>query len=116
MTVTVAARRRSILFASCAALMALVASASGLSVAQQALALDLDASQTSVLLVINAYVVTLAALLLPCGAVSVSDRWVASPSSSPALLFLAIMAVLFLILALGLREGQPATSFEEELA
>jgi hypothetical protein len=28
----------------------------------------------------------------------------------------ALMAVLFLILALGLREGQPATSFEEELA
>lgn len=68
-----ARRRRSILIATCTALMAVVASASGLNVAQQDLALDLNASQTGVLWVINAYVLALAALLLPMGAIA--DRW-----------------------------------------
>lgn len=72
-----AASRRRILVASCVALMAVVASASGLSVAQQALALDLDASQSDVLWVINAYVVTLAAFLLPVGAIA--DRYGRKP-------------------------------------
>lgn len=79
--VTDAARRRMILIATCTALMAVVASASGLNVAQQALAVDLDASQGDVLWIINAYVVALAALLLPMGAIA--DRWGASRCSSP---------------------------------
>lgn len=75
--VTDAARRRMILIATCTALMAVVASASGLNVAQQALAVDLDASQGDVLWIINAYVVALAALLLPMGATA--DRWGRKP-------------------------------------
>lgn len=62
-----------ILIATCTALMAVVASASGLNVAQQALAVDLDASQGDVLWIINSYIVALAALLLPMGAIA--DRW-----------------------------------------
>lgn len=69
--------RRRVLVATCLALMAVVASASGLSVAQQPIALDLDASQSGVLWIINAYVVALAALLLPMGAVA--DRWGRKP-------------------------------------
>lgn len=57
--------------------MAVVASASGLNVAQQPLALELDASQGDVLWVINAYVVTLAAFLLPVGAAA--DRYGRKP-------------------------------------
>ncbi|MBS1678208.1 MAG: MFS transporter [Actinobacteria bacterium] len=64
------ARRRTILIATCAALMAVVASASGLNVAQQQMAVDLSASQGSVLWIINAYTVALAALLLPAGAIA----------------------------------------------
>jgi EmrB/QacA subfamily drug resistance transporter len=71
--ITDPARRRAILVAVCVALMAVVASASALSVAQQDLAQGLDASQSDVLWIINAYVVALAALLLPMGAVA--DRW-----------------------------------------
>ena len=70
-------RRRDILIATCAALMAVVASASGLGVAQQDLALDLNASQSGVLWIINAYIVALAALLLPMGAIA--DRWGRKP-------------------------------------
>lgn len=66
-------RRRAILIAACAALMAVVASASALNVAQQEIARDLDASQGQVLWILNAYVVALAALLLPMGAIA--DRW-----------------------------------------
>lgn len=72
-----AQRRRLILIATCAALMAVIASASGLNVAQQQMAEDLDASQTTVLWIINSYVVVLAALLLPLGAVA--DRWGRKP-------------------------------------
>jgi EmrB/QacA subfamily drug resistance transporter len=70
-------RRRNILVATSLALMAVVASASGLSVAQPQLALDLGASQGGVLWIINAYTVALAALLLPFGAVA--DRWGRKP-------------------------------------
>ena len=62
-------RQRSILIATCAALMAVIASVSGLNVAQPLLALNLGASQSEVLWMINIYAVTLAALLLPLGAV-----------------------------------------------
>lgn len=70
-------RQRSILVATCTALMAVIASVSGLNVAQPPLALDLNASQTEVLWMINIYAITLAALLLPLGAVG--DRWGRKP-------------------------------------
>jgi EmrB/QacA subfamily drug resistance transporter len=66
-------RRRAILVAVCIALMAVIASVSGLNVAQSELAVALDASQTEVLWFINSYTISLAALLLPLGAVG--DRW-----------------------------------------
>src|SRR3954470_13585495 len=66
-------RRRTILIAVCVALMAVIASGSGLNVAQPQLALAFDASQSTVLWIINIYTITLAALLLPLGAVG--DRW-----------------------------------------
>src|SRR5690606_9180343 len=50
-----AARRRKILAAMCLALMAVIASVSILNVAQQDLALDLGASQGTVLWILNAY-------------------------------------------------------------
>lgn len=60
-------RQRTILIATCTALMAVVASVSGLSVAQQELAVELGAAQSTVLWIINAYTVALAAMLLPIG-------------------------------------------------
>lgn len=68
-----ARRRRAILITMCVALAGVVASVSGLNVAQQAIAADLRASQSQVLWVINGYTIVLAALLLPIGAVG--DRW-----------------------------------------
>lgn len=61
-------RRRAILGAVGFALMAVVASVSGLNVAQPQLAADLGASQGEVLWIINVYILTLAAFLLPLGA------------------------------------------------
>ncbi|MBB3674388.1 MFS transporter [Modestobacter versicolor] len=66
-------RRRAVLVAACVALMAVIASVSGLNVAQAELAVEFDATQSTVLWVINTYTLTLAALLLPLGAVG--DRW-----------------------------------------
>jgi EmrB/QacA subfamily drug resistance transporter len=66
-------QRRTILIGVCVALMAVIASMSGLNVAQPALAVEFDASQTEVLWFINLYTITLAALLLPLGAMG--DRW-----------------------------------------
>lgn len=66
--VTDPARQRQILIAMCSALIAVVASVSGLNVAQQDLALDLGASQSQLLWIINGYTMALAALLLPIGA------------------------------------------------
>ncbi|MFD0687796.1 MFS transporter [Actinomadura fibrosa] len=66
-------RRRAILIAVCAALMAVIASVTGLNVAQPQLAVEFGASQTTVLWIINVYTVGLAALLLPLGAIG--DRW-----------------------------------------
>lgn len=60
---------RKILIAVCIALMAVIASVSGLNVAQPMLALEFNASQNSVLWMINIYTLTLAALLLPLGAI-----------------------------------------------
>lgn len=70
-------RQRKILIAMCTALIAVVASVSGLNVAQQQLAVDLGASQGTILWIINAYTVALAALLMPIGAIG--DRWGRKP-------------------------------------
>ncbi|MGW0763564.1 MFS transporter [Streptomyces sp. NPDC002814] len=60
---------RMILIAVSVALMAVIASVSGLNVAQTDLAVEFDASQGTVLWVINIYTLALAALLLPLGAI-----------------------------------------------
>jgi EmrB/QacA subfamily drug resistance transporter len=72
-----AQQRRLILIASCTALMAVIASVTGLNVAQQEMALALDASLSTVLWIINSYTVVLGALLLPVGAIG--DRWGRKP-------------------------------------
>jgi EmrB/QacA subfamily drug resistance transporter len=72
-----AEQRRRILIGVCVALMAVIASVTGLNVAQREIAIDLDASQSDVLWMINIYAITLAALLLPLGAVG--DRWGRKP-------------------------------------
>src|SRR5882757_3439457 len=64
-----ARRRRTILIAVCIALMAVIASVSGLNVAQPDLAVAFDASQNTILWIINIYTLGLAALLLPLGAI-----------------------------------------------
>ncbi len=69
--------QRNILIAVITALIAVIASVSGLNVAQQDLAADLGASQNAVLWIINAYTIALAALLLPIGAIG--DRWGRKP-------------------------------------
>ncbi|MPY59705.1 MFS transporter [Streptomyces spongiae] len=66
-------QRRAILVGVCIALMAVIASVSGLNVAQPELAVAFDASQAEVLWFINVYTISLAALLLPLGAMG--DRW-----------------------------------------
>lgn len=66
-------QRRAILIAVCIALMAVIASVSGLNVAQPELAIEFAASQSTVLWIINIYAISLAALLLPLGAIG--DRW-----------------------------------------
>ncbi|POG49594.1 MFS transporter [Streptomyces sp. ZL-24] len=60
---------RMILIAVSVALMAVIASVSGLNVAQTELAVEFGASQSTVLWIINIYTLTLAALLLPLGAI-----------------------------------------------
>jgi EmrB/QacA subfamily drug resistance transporter len=70
-------RRRNILIAMILALVAVVASVSGLNVAQQQLAIELGASQSQLLWIINGYTMALAALLMPIGAIG--DRWGRKP-------------------------------------
>ena len=70
-------KRRAVLIAVCIALMAVIASVTGLNVAQPELAVEFDASQSQVLWFINLYTLTLAALLLPLGALG--DRWGRKP-------------------------------------
>ncbi|MDY7089790.1 MAG: MFS transporter [Actinomycetota bacterium] len=81
-------RRRAILIAVCVALMAVIASVSGLNVAQQQIALAFGASQSTVLWIINVYALTLAALLLPLGAVG--DRWGRKPVLLTGLLIFGV--------------------------
>ncbi|MFJ8632454.1 MFS transporter [Streptomyces sp. NPDC093568] len=68
-----ARRRRTILITVCVALMAVIASVSGLNVAQPDLAVTFGASQRTILWMINIYTLSLAALLLPLGAIG--DRF-----------------------------------------
>ncbi|MCB1001809.1 MAG: MFS transporter [Acidimicrobiales bacterium] len=68
---------RRILISMITALVAVIASVSGLNVAQQQLAVDLGASQTTLLWIINGYTMVLAALLLPIGAIG--DRFGRKP-------------------------------------
>lgn len=70
-------RQRRILIAMCTALVAVVGSVSILNVAQQGLAIDLGASQSELLWIINGFTLALAALLLPIGAIG--DRWGRKP-------------------------------------
>jgi len=72
-----AGERMLILAAMCVALVAVIASVSGLNVAQQALAEDLGATQSELLWIINGYTLALAALLMPIGAIG--DRWGRKP-------------------------------------
>ncbi|GAA1012097.1 MFS transporter [Acrocarpospora pleiomorpha] len=60
---------RTILIAVSIALMAVIASVSGLNVAQTHMAVEFGASQNTILWIINIYTLTLAALLLPLGAI-----------------------------------------------
>ncbi|MDO0930592.1 MFS transporter [Streptomyces sp. DG2A-72] len=60
---------RTILIAVSIALMAVIASVSGLNVAQTHMAVEFGASQNTVLWIINVYTLALAALLLPLGAI-----------------------------------------------
>ena len=60
---------RTILTTVSIALMAVIASVSGLIVAQTHMAVDFDTSQGTVLWIINVYTLVLAALLLPLGAI-----------------------------------------------
>ena len=69
--------QRNILIAMVTALVAVIAAMSGLNVAQQSLAMDLGASQATVVWIINAYTIVLAALLMPVGAIG--DRWGRKP-------------------------------------
>ena len=72
-----ARQRRTILVAVCIALMAVIASVTGLLVAQPDLAVAFDASQSTILWIINIYTLSLAALLLPLGAIG--DRFGRKP-------------------------------------
>jgi hypothetical protein len=72
-----ARQRRTILVAVCIASMAVIASVSGLNVAQPDLAVAFGASQSTILWIINIYTLSLAALLLPLGAIG--DRWGRKP-------------------------------------
>ncbi|MGD9755005.1 MAG: MFS transporter, partial [Acidimicrobiia bacterium] len=73
------------------ALIAVIASVSGLNVAQQGLAIDLGASQGTVLWIINAYTLALAALLMPIGAIG--DRWGRKPVLMAGLVLFGLAAV-----------------------
>ena len=66
-------QRNGILATMCLALVAVVASVAGLNVALNELAVELEASSTQVLWIVNAYTLTMAALLLPIG--ELGDRF-----------------------------------------
>ncbi|MET9274527.1 DHA2 family efflux MFS transporter permease subunit [Kribbella sp. NPDC003557] len=82
---------RAILVTVSLALMAVIASVSGLNVAQTQLAVEFGASQTTVLWIINAYTLALAALLLPLGAIG--DRLGRKPMLAAGLIVFAAAGV-----------------------
>ncbi|MEU3735116.1 MFS transporter [Streptomyces sp. NPDC033538] len=83
---------RTILIAVCVALMAVIASVTGLNVAQPDMAVEFDASQTTILWIINIYTLTLAALLLPLGAIG--DRLGRKPMLITGLLVFGAASVM----------------------
>ncbi|WP_432993697.1 MFS transporter [Dactylosporangium sp. CA-233914] len=84
-------RRRAVMLGVCLALMAVIASVSGLNVAQPDIAVQFGISQSTVLWIINVYTVALAALLLPLGAVG--DRWGRKPVLLTGLAIFGIASV-----------------------
>ncbi|MFI5764946.1 MFS transporter [Streptomyces sp. NPDC051563] len=85
-------RLRTVLITVCIALMAVIASVSGLNVAQPDLAVEFGASQSTVLWMINLYTLTLAALLLPLGALG--DRLGRKPALIAGLAVFGIASAL----------------------
>ncbi|WP_052423773.1 MFS transporter [Nonomuraea candida] len=83
---------RTILIAVCVALMAVIASVTGLNVAQPDMAVEFGASQTTILWIINVYTLTLAALLLPLGAIG--DRLGRKPTLITGLIAFGIAGAL----------------------
>lgn len=83
---------RAILITVSIALMAVIASVSGLSVAQTHLAVEFGASQSAVLWMINSYTLALAALLLPLGAIG--DRLGRKPMLIAGLVIFGAASVL----------------------
>jgi EmrB/QacA subfamily drug resistance transporter len=83
---------RTVLIAVCVALMAVIASVTGLNVAQPDMAVEFGASQTTILWIINAYTLTLAALLLPLGAIG--DRLGRKPMLIIGLIVFGVAGVL----------------------
>ncbi|WP_242882316.1 MFS transporter [Actinomadura litoris] len=86
-----ARRLRAILIAVSMALMAVIASVSGLNVAQTHMAVDFDTSQDTVLWIINVYTLTLSALLLPLGAIG--DRLGRKPTLVTGLAVFGVASV-----------------------
>ncbi|MDT0419724.1 MFS transporter [Streptomyces sp. DSM 41982] len=84
-------RLRLVLIAVCIALMAVIASVSGLNVAQPDLAVAFEASQSAILWIINVYTLGLAALLLPLGALG--DRLGRKPALLAGLLVFGVANV-----------------------
>ncbi|WP_083268571.1 MFS transporter [Lentzea guizhouensis] len=82
---------RAVLVAVSVALMAVIASVSGLNVAQTHLAVEFGASLGTVLWVINSYTLTLAALLLPLGAIG--DRLGRKPMLTAGLVIFGLANV-----------------------
>ncbi|WP_174186541.1 MFS transporter [Nocardia barduliensis] len=87
-----ARRLRTILITVSIALMAVIASVSGLGVAQTHMAVDFGASQSTILWIINIYTLALAALLLPLGAIG--DRLGRKPMLIAGLLVFGVSNVL----------------------
>jgi EmrB/QacA subfamily drug resistance transporter len=84
-------QQRAILISVSISLMAVVASVSGLSVAQTRLAVEFEASLGTVLWIINIYTLVLAALLLPLGAIG--DRLGRKPTLTAGLTVFGIANV-----------------------
>ncbi|MFD9699842.1 MFS transporter [Lentzea sp. NPDC059081] len=85
-------QRTAVLVAISVALMAVISSVTGLNVAQPDLAAEFGASRSTVLWIINAYVLTLSALLLPLGAAG--DRWGRKPALLTGLVVFGVANVL----------------------